>query len=82
MHIIIPRAIKKEKTERKERKKKEEQGKKVEALQINLIGNMNMLNKTCYFQTLVIYALGVVLKDADTWDIPYRCVCINMYIFR
>ena len=28
MHIIIPRAIKKEKTERKERKKKEEQGKK------------------------------------------------------
>uniref|UniRef100_A0A3Q1AX84 Cytochrome P450, family 20, subfamily A, polypeptide 1 n=1 Tax=Amphiprion ocellaris TaxID=80972 RepID=A0A3Q1AX84_AMPOC len=23
-------------------------------------------------QTLVIYALGVVLQDADTWDVPYR----------
>ncbi|XP_067116353.1 cytochrome P450 20A1 [Osmerus mordax] len=23
-------------------------------------------------ETLVIYALGVVLKDADTWSIPYR----------
>ncbi|XP_022057581.2 cytochrome P450 20A1 [Acanthochromis polyacanthus] len=23
-------------------------------------------------ETLVIYALGVVLQDADTWDVPYR----------
>lgn len=23
-------------------------------------------------KTLVIYALGVVLQDADTWDVPYR----------
>jgi len=24
------------------------------------------------FQTLVIYALGVVLQDSDTWSTPYR----------
>lgn len=23
-------------------------------------------------QTLVIYALGVVLQDSDTWNAPYR----------
>ena len=26
------------------------------------------------FQTFVIYALGVVLQDGDTWPLPYRFV--------
>lgn len=33
-------------------------------------------------QTLVIYALGVILQDSDTWSIPYRSTSCSFTLSR
>lgn len=41
-------------------------------LKKQLFNALKMLLLCSVFQTLVIYALGVVLQDRDTWSAPYR----------